>query len=273
MNQIVVTENGLLDSQQLTGRNRNTDHAIYEVIRLMDGIALFLEDHFERLLTSVQRSEFKFKMELSEFNQHIGELITANAQYNGNIKFLLYESANGNRWVFSFIPHSYPTDSDYRQGVSTALLFAERNNPNAKVVQQSVRQKADQLIAERRLYEVLLVDRYGHITEGSRSNVFFVSKGNFYTAPAFMILTGVTRKKVLECLHELKFKVMEEAVKSDEIAGFEAVFLTGTSPMVLPVKAIEDISFHVNNPLVEQLMEQYKRKIHEYLSLKKGGLK
>ena len=58
-----------------------------------------------------------------------------------------------------------------------------------------IRERPVRLISDNKLYEVLLVDRNGRITEGSRSNVFFVKGNKFYTGPSAMVLVGITRKK------------------------------------------------------------------------------
>ena len=149
--------------------------------------------------------------------------------------------------------------------MATGLLFVERENPNAKVIQNKVSEKANQLIADQKLHEVLLVDRNGKITEGSRSNVLFVKGNRFYTAPASMVLVGVTRMKVFECLDKLNFKVIQEAVSTSEIGTFDAVFLTGTSPKILPVNCIDTIQFPPKNHFVEQLMHRYDLMIDAYL--------
>jgi branched-chain amino acid aminotransferase len=264
---LIITQNGVLNYTEENIRQAKSNHTVYEVIRIVDGIALFLEDHFERLISSVQIQGLQLEMELSEFRQHIIVLTKLNEQQNGNVKFTLSKVGKVNHWLFSFIPHSYPTSNDYQKGVPIGLLIVERENPNAKVIQNKVRDKANQLIEANQLHEVLLVDRNGMITEGSRSNVFFVKDNLFYTAPASMVLVGVTRKKVLECLSELNFKVIEEAVSASEIGNFDAVFLTGTSPKVLPVNRIDSISFPTNNSFVEQLMEKYNLMIETYLKV------
>ena len=104
------------------------------------------------------------------------------------------------------------------------------------------------------------------ITEGSRSNVFFVNGNKFYTAPASKVLVGVTRTKVIECIDELDFTVIEEAVLASQTGMFDAVFLTGTSPKVLPVNSIDSIHFEVKNIFVEQLMAKYNSMIDTYLN-------
>lgn len=269
MSNFILTDKGVVDSTKETAFNMNTDRSVYEVIRLIDGVALFLEDHFDRLMASSRISGIQLNMQFPDFSLLINQLMIANQQYTGNIKFLLAVTNSDNHWSLSFIPHSYPSQTDYDLGVTSGLLDAERLNPEAKVIQNAVREKADQMIADKKLYEVLLVDRNGFITEGSRSNVFFVKKDVFYTAPATMVLSGVTRKKVLDCIKEMNHTVLEQAVRSNEIGSYEAAFLTGTSPKVLPINAINDCSFQADHSLVKQLMDHYNRKIDEYILSKK----
>jgi branched-chain amino acid aminotransferase len=261
----IITNHGNLFHSELNTTLLNSDHSVYEVIRIIDGIALFLEDHFARFGSSVNMTGFHFEMDFPEFRHNIAELVRLNHIKNGNVKFFLAESGKENHWSFSFIPHSYPVTNDYEQGVNTELLFAERENPNAKVVQNTVSKKAKQLIAEQNLYEVLLVNRDGLITEGSRSNVFFVNGNRFFTAPAYQVLVGVTRQKVLQCLTELEFTIVEEAVLASEINTYDAVFLTGTSPKILPVRLIGKQVYNTQLPVVKELMNQYNSMIDNYV--------
>ena len=261
----IITHKGVLHQAVGNVLPFTTHQPVYEVIRVIDGIALFLEDHFERLRISVQIHGLHFEMEFPEFRQNILELTKLNGKQNGNVKFILTEVEKKINWSFSFIPHNYPTSNDYRNGVATGLLYAERENPNAKVIQNAVSKKANQLIADKILFEVLLVNQNGLITEGSRSNVFFVKGERFYTAQASKVLVGVTRKKVLECLDKLGFTTFEEAVSTSELGAFDAVFLTGTSPKVLPVHCIDNIHFAAKNTFVEQLMIRYDLMIESYL--------
>ena len=235
---LILSNAGLINESSYSGISFHSEQLVYEVIRVIDGIPLFLEDHFNRLVRSTQIQGLAFQMAFTDFKRNIAELVRVNQKLDGNIKFV-YSVADGNiHWAFSFILHSYPTPDDYQLGVVADLLFAERRNPNAKVIQFGIRDEANQMISDRKLYEVLLVDSDGMITEGSRSNVFFVKNDVFYTAPASMVLMGITRQKVLVCLNELGFSIAEEAVLADQISQFDAAFLTGTSPKVLPIKSI-----------------------------------
>jgi branched-chain amino acid aminotransferase len=263
----IICHAGLSSESDFSFERFSSDRTTYEVIRVINGVALFLEDHFQRLQESfVNQNRRNFTLDFEEFRLKIEDLVVMNKRTEGNIKFVCLGSEEEMEWAFFFIPHLYPESEDYRNGVTTNLLFQERKNPNAKVVQNSVRDKANQLIAEQHLYEVLLVDREGKITEGSRSNVFFVKDEVFYTAPSSKVLVGITRQKVLECLNELGFHIIERLVDVNEISRFDAVFLTGTSPKVLPVRCIGTQLYETQLHCVKMLMDSYDRQIVQYIS-------
>ena len=262
---LILSNTGLMHESAYSGVPFHSDQSVYEVIRVFHGIPLFLEDHFNRLERSIKIQGLSFQMDFQEFKRNIAVLIRQNQRVEGNVKFVYSVDDGNNRWAFSFIPHSYPAPEDYQYGVPTDLLFAERQNPNAKVIQTGIRDEANQMISDRKLYEVLLVDGDGKITEGSRSNVFFVKSDVFYTAPPSMVLEGITRQKALDCLQQLDFQVIEEAVSKDEIGDFDAVFLTGTSPKVLPVRKVGEQMFDVQNKAVLKLIDGYNLMIRDYI--------
>ena len=101
------------------------------------------------------------------------------------------------------------------------------------------------------------------ITEGSRSNIFFLKGDTLVTAPDNVILNGITRKHILEICRENQIIVELACVKAKEISKFDAVFMTGTSPTLLPFYCIEDKFFNVRLPLMERLRRLYMVKAEE----------
>ena len=49
---LVLSNEGLMPDSLYFGTSFNLDMSVYEVIRIIDGVALFLEDHFDRLKRS-----------------------------------------------------------------------------------------------------------------------------------------------------------------------------------------------------------------------------
>jgi branched-chain amino acid aminotransferase len=233
---------------------------IYEVLRVVKGIPLFLEDHLERFYHSAQISGKIITYSENQIREFLKNLIEKNETNQGNVLI----SCKINLKAF-FILHSYPTDNMYKEGVSCGILKAERENPNAKVFQTTVRQQADKMLADNGFYEVLLVDHLGKITEGSRSNVFFVKGKELITAPQNKVLLGITRQKTIRLAEKLNIQVKETEIELNDLGNYDAAFITGTSPKILPIKKIGDITFKPQNEIVRQLMKSYDDLIYNYL--------
>lgn len=241
---------------------------VYEVFRMMQGVPLFAELHLERLQHSACLAGRKGALPIAEINRSLGALADANGVFEGNIKLLLgWDSPQGPvEWAVCFIPHRYPSEADYAGGVSLAILEAERLNPNAKVLDVPLRERADEIIRSKGVYEVLMVNPEGFITEGSRSNCFFVRGDAIVTPPALQVLPGVTRAMVLDICREAGLPLAEQLVGRNELEAIEAVFLTGTSPGVLPVSRIENRDYPAGHPWVRLIGAAYREKGNAYLS-------
>jgi branched-chain amino acid aminotransferase len=59
--------------------------------------------------------------------------------------------------------------------------------------------------------------------------------------------------------------VIEREVNFNELQQFDAAFITGTSPKILPIKKIDNFTFNHQNKIVRQLMKKYDELIAGYL--------
>jgi D-alanine transaminase len=81
--------------------------------------------------------------------------------------------------------------------------------------------------------------RNGFITEGSRSNIFFIIDGVLYTHPeSNHILSGVTRRNVLRIAREAGISIREDAVREDSIRSVHEAFIANTSAEITPVTTL-----------------------------------
>jgi branched-chain amino acid aminotransferase len=239
---------------------------VYEVIRVIDGIPLFLEKHCNRLNSSAEFIGIEYNIEEHEAYRKIKELVLKNNIRDGNIKVVLNFPGSSADLFFFFIPHHYPSVNDYAQGVDMISLCAERNNPKAKVSNPALRARADQLIKEQRVTEVLLVDKDGFITEGSRSNIFLTREDIIFTPATEAVLPGITREAIIDICNDNEIELHECKIKLSDLETFQGAFITGTSPKVMPVRRIDDYSLQVNLPMIHKIMEKYNRVILDYLS-------
>jgi branched-chain amino acid aminotransferase len=244
--------------------------SIYEVIRIIDGVPLFLEEHLARFRNSIDLIKEKMLLNIEEIKSNIVKLLELNKTYEGNIKIVFNFTENDNKTIFFFIKHSYPTQEDYESGVNTILYYGERKNPNAKVINASFRENVEKAIREANSYEAILVNNEGFITEGSKSNIFLVIKDVVYTSPVEAVLPGITREMVMGIIKNVGIKYSEKRISIEDLKTVEGLFITGTSPQVLPIKKVDELEFKSsNNDIIRRIMREYENKVNNYITLNK----
>lgn len=231
--------------------------SIYEVIRIFNGKPLFLRDNLTRLEESVKKAGQSATIDFALISEKIARFIAEKGIQEGNIKYVLhFIDGRTDEYLYS-IPHSYPSDSDYKSGVEVLSLRATRKHPQIKYIDPELRNRTNELIKKQGVYEIVLIDDEGYITEGSRSNVFFIRENTCYTAPVSEILSGTSRKRIINICKEHHLNLKEEPIVYADLNSFDAAFISGTSPLILPIRKMDDVVFDVNNPLLRELMRIY----------------
>ena len=234
-----------------------TGFSIYEVIRIFKGHPIFLKDNLMRLAKSLKKSNIDIQVESLKIPDKLKRFIELEHINEGNLKYVLHFTNDQlNEYIFQ-IPHSYPSAQDYSAGVPTITHEAIRENPEVKYINTDLRSLTNRLIQENKVYEILLVDREGFITEGSRSNVFFIKDKTLYTSPLEYVLPGTSRKRVFDICKKHHIPVIEKRIACKRIGEYDAAFLTGTSPLILPINRIDHTVYTTTNPFLQELMRYY----------------
>lgn len=230
--------------------------SIYEVIRIYNRLPAFVEEHMCRMQQSAALTN-KSIPDISIVNGALKRLISESNIDNGNVE-IVFNSINN--WSIRFIPHSYPTPAQYDEGVSTKLFDALRENPNAKVKLVELRERVGQFIKENNIFEAIYTHE-GVISEGSRTNIFFIKNNEFFTTPLANVLPGITRLIVTEIIKNNNFILHETPIRVQQISSFDSAFLTGTSPEVLPIKTLDNQAYYTHNSYLEKLKEAYQKRV------------
>lgn len=238
----------------------------YEVIRVINGKYLFLEDHLDRLQYSC-KNNISLYPETSVITSQLKKLVELSGIKEGNAKILLYEHGGQVNLSSFFTHHFYPSEEDKRSGVKVSSFGFERPDPNIKRWNEVFRKRVNQFIRDENIYEALLVNEQGMLTEGSRSNLFFLDKQNrLITAPTKQVLPGITRKYVFQICDKLGIPIIEQAVSLRNISGMSACFISGTSPKVLPVRQLDDIKYTIAHPLIQKIRMAFNELVQASLS-------
>jgi branched-chain amino acid aminotransferase len=245
----------------------NTGISIYEVIRLIKNHFLFFEDHLRRMELSVKLAELKALHSSDELTEMITRLTDLNDISDGNVKIVFnYQNNAKQHSLVYFVSPRYPAKADYQKGVKVITYPYTREDPNKKIWLPDFRAATDDLIHQKKIWEVLIVNRKNHVTEASRANFFAIKNGMVFTPPVESVLAGITRKYVIDICREQKIPVVEKEIPEDTLSGYDTIFLTSTSSDVLPVAKIDDLTFRVDDPVVRVLMKEFENLVEREIT-------
>lgn len=237
----------------------------YEVIRVVQGVPLFLEDHLQRLERSVAGA-FAIPGTLERESR---DLIRANGLEEANLRLVLTDRLR----VLHLTPSYYPDVMTIQQGVVTGILTWERQDPNTKIIHADYKAAVAERFARPGPFgpcaELLLADRQGYLTEGSRSNLFFISGNNVISAPDDRILLGITRRYVSKAIRDAGLALAIDLLTLNDIRsrGIQTSFLSGSPIDLLPIRAIEDlVQTSAEDPAFRRLYAVYMQIVQDYVN-------
>ena len=111
--------------------------------------------------------------------------------------------------------------------------------------------------------EAILLDRHGHVCEGTGENVFLVRDGAIATpGHSSSILDGINRKSVIEIARDLGHTVEVRDVARAELGLADEVFLTGTAAELTPVREIDDMELGPPGPVTRAIQAVFDDALH-----------
>jgi branched-chain amino acid aminotransferase len=229
---------------------------VYEVFRVLKHKTLFLNEHMERMFHSIDLLGFDKPYSRGQIEQYLNELLDTEPDRIGNIKIRL------SWWhepilEIGYIPHVYPTLKEQTEGVEVATFHAVRNTPNIKLWNASLRARTNQALKDLGVFEVLLVNADGNITEGGRTNHFYVKDSVLYTAPVSSVLPGITRQKVMDAAEILNIRLVEKYLNESEVGSVDEMFTSGTSAGVQPISVVNGIRLPEDKSITLYLQHAY----------------
>jgi branched-subunit amino acid aminotransferase/4-amino-4-deoxychorismate lyase len=215
-------------------------YGIFDFFRIRKGRIPWFEDYAERLYGSLERSGIEVDIDREQFSSIIHELQKKNNMSEGAFKVIVtggysetLDSVTGpaNLMILN-VKWQRPPAESFENGVGLIREQYVRPNPEIKTLYYF-----NTLRLRKKLKAFDAADVMFHtdtITEASRANLFFVSKGEVHT-PGRGILRGITRKQVIAMFKGIRV----EDIGFDRLHEFDEIFMTGTSRDVTPVVSVE----------------------------------
>ncbi len=261
--------------------NPIADIIYYESIRIREGILIFFENHMTRLMRSIEAKE-NFSLDTELLYTYAMRLINESEPRvtDGNLRIVITHNAI----LVHFSDAIYPSAELFQEGIISASLLWERREPQVKVFREdyktAVYNKMHAPAAFGLPYEVLLYDKDGRYTEGSRSNFFVMLGRTVYSPPEEAILIGITRKYVLQAIRDCGLQYEERTFTLEELVRLRdhasslqdapALFVTSSPFDILPIRSVDDQLFSsASNASLQQLSEAYRSIVDAYVLSRK----
>jgi branched-chain amino acid aminotransferase len=261
---IGILNGEVVDSDKIEEVLKTNKVKVYDVLRLVNSKPLYFENHLDRLNRSIELIGYEDRYYENDFKKDIEKLVVKSGRTNNNIKTTYFEEDQPIK-VLYMVKSTYPKEDKYSEGYKTILMYEERENPNAKVLNEERRKIVNEILKDVGADEAIFLTENKVVLEGSRSNLFFVKGEKIITSPDERVLLGTTRQKILEICEKNNISVLRREIMLDELNFFDAAFVTGTSIDIMPINRIDTIRFSTNNKVVKKLTGLYNKDKLEYL--------
>jgi branched-chain amino acid aminotransferase len=252
----MIEENILLEDENAA----LNEPIIYEVIRVIHKKPLFLEEHLERMYSSLKYYS-TVALDFRLIKRRIMKIIEVENIVNQNIRI---EVGNITKKSFAYkifpVQSFYPSKNVYSEGVTVVTALKNRKNPLIKAKDLTFKEYINNLLETTKAYEVILRDEKNKLHEGSRSNLFFVKGDLVITSKKGDALEGITLKNVIKAIKQSSYELKRKDVYMEDLESLDGAFITGTSIDILPIKKIDKTSYNsADNPVILDLMDKFKQ--------------
>jgi 4-amino-4-deoxychorismate lyase len=231
---------------------------LFETFRTYGGRPFLLKEHLARLAGGCSELAIVYEPDEERINHMVGQLLEANGLEDGYFRLSVsagtdilglpggsYEEPNEILYVK---PLPVPSAAQGSEGRPLQLLDTRRNTPEGELRLKSFHYM-NSILGKRELArypwatgaEGLFLDDCGFISEGTVSNIFFVSEGVLRT-PALetCILPGITRDWILATAQAAGITVEEGFYPWEALLEADEIFLTGSIQGLTPVTRLYD---------------------------------
>lgn len=250
---------------------------VYETMRSYDGVVFMLDEHITRLHRSASLIGLHIPKNAAGIKAAIHEALKANSLKNAYIRLTVsrgpgpvgLDPALCKKPTFVIIANEfkeYPK-AYYKNGIKLIISGTKRNlkeavNPQIKSLNflNNILAKAE--AKERGAYEALMLNANGYLTEGTISNIFFISNQILCTPSTNCgILDGITRKIILGLAVKNRIKIKEGRFRKEALYNASEAFITNTTMEVMPVSRVDKNKYKVGT-ITRLLHREYKKEVN-----------
>ncbi len=218
---------------------------VFDFLRTYGGKPYFLDEHISRLENSAKKVDLDLPWSHDEMTGIVLDTLSRNNFAEANVRIVVTGGSSPDFITPQGKPRLLVLVSSvpelpakwYTDGVGIITQIIERNIPGAKSINYMTASIALKKAKKYDAIEALYVDRKGNVLECTTSNIF-VFVGNDLITPGKAILSGITRKVVMDLAKDM-FNVVVRDLSKKELLAADEVLITGTNKGVVPVVRVD----------------------------------
>tara|TARA_Y100001970_G_scaffold264442_1_gene351066 strand:+ start:379 stop:1299 length:921 start_codon:yes stop_codon:yes gene_type:complete len=260
----------------------NTLHygmGVFEGVRAYEtskGGAIFrLFDHTKRLFDAASKVNITIPYTINELCDAQKESMSKNNLLEGYIRPIVFlgnesmglrsqDSLSVNVAIACWEWPSYMDPEAKKNGISVIKSpYQQYDNPlysNNKIIGTYVNSiMAVNDAISKGAEEAILMDKNGHISEGSGENIFIVKNSRLVTPTTDFCLNGITRQSVISIANDLDYEIEEKDLIFDDLLDADEAFYTGTAVEITPITKVNESKIGSGSigPITETLQKKY----------------
>jgi branched-chain amino acid aminotransferase len=245
---------------------------VYESVEVIESVPFHLQGHLSRLAESAEMIELSLPYSVYEIASWVGQLIPENGYQDCLLRIIaLGVTQIEDEALVAILPQPLPRypDSYYWEGAAVITFEGSRPLPACKSLNTLVNFLARRQAIRTGVHEAILRTG-GEMTEGSRSNIFAVRRGEILTPPSDRVLSGITRDITIRLALEAGCRVSEVPLNLMDLSQFNEFFITSTSMHIIPIIRIGGALVgegHVG-PVTLDLMDRFEQYHRNYINRK-----
>jgi branched-chain amino acid aminotransferase len=227
---------------------------IYETVHAYQYQVFHWDSHFRRLKNSAHRIALRCSWSSRTLLDRVIKVLRANREPNASVRITISRgpgplgldpSVCPDPTLVMLLHPARDFATVWAKGVSIGIVSVRRNPPEALDPQIKSNNSLNTILAKMeakrmQVFEGVLTNIQGYLTEGTTSNLFFVKRGTLFT-PALScgLLAGITREAILQISRKQGTKVLEGRYWPRDLVGADEAFLSSTTLEVVPVIGVK----------------------------------
>jgi D-alanine transaminase len=254
---------------------------VYEVVLIHRGQTVDAEPHLDRLDRSLGELSIQSPMPRRPLRAVMGEVIRRNRISNGLVYIQVTRGVARRDHPFpknakpALVMTSRalktPTRNSAEEGVSVICIPDIRwDRCDIKSVSLLPNILGKQQARENGSYEAWQVDGEGMVTEGTSTNAWIVTKDGELVTRAIgnEILSGITRRTILQLAEELGLEFKERAFSVEEAKSAREAFVSSATAFITPVTQVDDAV--IGNGVAGILSMRLRDRYFDYMAQSEG---